>query len=148
MGDLINYLINAPWFYGLFLVSTIVGAAGSYVVFLALTRIMRITMADAKGDDWWYTGFWTGVFERFFFTCGIGLLGKSGGMMAAMATWIAVKGQAHYRMFSDAGRENTAKIYLGLLGSLGSLLFAIWGGYAWRGNSTLSCVLVWLKDHI
>ncbi len=47
--------------------------------------------------------------------------------MTAMIGWIAVKGQVHYSMFTRTEKANMPLVYLGLLGSLTSLLFAVFG---------------------
>ncbi len=132
-------LYGAPWFYGLIVVSTICGAIITFLVFLLLVWWTGATLKKAMSEEFTYTGILTGVFERFFFTCAIGLLGASGsGVMPAMIGWIAVKGQVHYRIFSESATRDMPQLYLGLLGSLTSLLFAILGGQFWDAGYALS----------
>jgi hypothetical protein len=134
-------LANSPAFYGLIVVSLFFGVVISFIVYVWLVRATGATFQDTLGArDWYYAGFLTGVFERFFFTCAVGLLGAGGtGVMTAMIGWIAVKGQVHYKMFTDTNnQDHLPQIYLGLLGSLTSLLLAILGGYLWDGGYALS----------
>jgi hypothetical protein len=138
-GRMIIELCGAPWFYGLIVVSTFCGAIVTFLVFLFLAWWTGATVAKAMSEEFHYTGFLTGVFERFFFTCAIGLLGASGsGVMTAMIGWIAVKGQVHYKIFSDTTTRDMPQVYLGLLGSLASLLFAVLGGYLWDAGYALN----------
>jgi hypothetical protein len=58
--------------------------------------------------------------------------------MTAMIGWIAVKGQVHYRIFSETATRDVPQLYLGLLGSLTSLLFAVLGGHLWDAGYALS----------
>lgn len=132
-------LCDVPWFYGLVVVSTFCGAILTFLIFLFLVWWTGVTLKKAISEEFSYTGFLTGVFERFFFTCAIGLLGASGsGVMTAMIGWIAVKGQVHYKIFSETGSRDMPQLYLGLLGSLASLLFAVLGGHFWDAGYTLS----------
>jgi hypothetical protein len=62
-----------------------------------------------------------------------------------MITWIAVKGQVHYKIFSEKDQHNMPQVYLGLLGSLTSLLFAVLGGYLWEHGHTLAHPLIGQK---
>jgi len=129
--------------FGLFVVSGICGAIVSFLVFLFLVWATGATVQRTINREWFYTGVLTGVFERFFFTCAIGLLGTSGsGIAPAMIAWIAVKGQVHYKIFSDTDQKNMPQVYLGLLGSLTSLLLAILGGYLWNNGYTLAHPLI------
>jgi hypothetical protein len=136
---MIQQLLGAPWFYGLIVVSTICGAIVTFLVFLFLAWWTGATLEKAFIEEFHYAGFLTGVFERFFFTCAIGLLGAIGsGVMTAMIGWIAVKAQVHYRIFSETASRDMPQLYMGLLGSLTSLLFAILGGYLWDAGYALN----------
>src|SRR5262249_2743164 len=113
--------LNAPWFFGLIGVSGIAGMVGSFLVFLGLLAATGMRFRDIVNAEWFYTGFLTGVIERFFFSCTIGLMaadGNASAIVGAMMAWIAIKGQVHYRMFSDQTTKSIPQIYLGLLGSL------------------------------
>jgi hypothetical protein len=127
-----EFLISSSLIYGLIIVSGILGAATSFFVYLLLVWATGTTIRLTLDREWWYTGFLTGVFERIFFTSIIGLLGTNGsGAATAMIAWIAVKVQAHYNIFSRPDKQEMPRVYLGLLGSLGSLLLAVLGGYFW-----------------
>jgi hypothetical protein len=136
---MIDALFGAPWLYGLVVVSGIVGAIATFLIFCFLVWFTGVPALEAMSSEWRYTGVLTGIFERFFFTCAIGLLSANGsGVMTAMIGWIAVKGQVHYSMFTRTEKTNMAQVYLGLLGSLTSLLFAILGGYLWNAGYALN----------
>jgi hypothetical protein len=138
-GRVFNALYEAPWFYGLVVVSGVFGAIVTFLIFLFLVWFTGAPLKEAMSLEWRYTGILTGIFERFFFTCAIGLLSANGtGVMTAMIGWIAVKGQVHYSMFTRTEKSNMPQVYLGLLGSLTSLLFAILGGYLWNAGYALS----------
>jgi hypothetical protein len=127
-----EFMMNSPVAYGLIIVSGIFGAIISFFVYLLLVWATGTTLKLTMDREWWYTGFLTGIFERIFFTSVIGLLGTSGsGAAPAIIGWIAVKVQAHYNIFSRSDRQDMPKVYLGLLGSLASLLLAVLGGYFW-----------------
>jgi hypothetical protein len=131
---------NLPWVFGLIGISGLVGMVGSFLIFMVLLRATKTRFGDVVDREWLYSGFLTGIMERFFFTAAIGLLGADGNassVVSAMIGWIAIKGQAHYRLFSEPANVNIPKIYLGLLGSLGSLMFAAGGGFAWTHKWTL-----------
>jgi hypothetical protein len=132
-------ICDSSWVYGLLVISGLLGIVGSFIFFLVLVLVTRSSPRQIMDPEWWYTGFATGIVERFFFTTAIGLFGTQGsGLLTAIIGWIAVKGQVHYRMFSESGSRDLAQIYLGVLGSLGSLLFAILGGFAWSSGYTLA----------
>ena len=80
-------------------------------------------------------GIMTGVVERFFFTLLIGLFGPSAVASAAIA-WIGIKGQVHYKMFTDKNPDHLPRIYVALLGSMISLIFAFAGGAIWCAGPT------------
>ena len=129
-----EFMTNSPLAFGLIIVSGIFGAIVSFIVYLLLV-LATGTTPELTNREWWYTGVLTGIFERIFFTSIIGLLGESGAATAIIA-WIAVKVQAHYNIFSRADNHDMPKVYLGLLGSLGSLLLAVLGGYFWYNGHT------------
>jgi hypothetical protein len=132
-----EFMTNSPLAFGLIIVSGIFGAVISFLVYLVLVWATGTTIKLTMDREWWYTGFLTGILERIFFTSIIGLLGTSGsGAATAIIGWIAVKVQAHYNIFSRDDRADMPKVYLGLLGSLGSLLLAVLGGYFWYHGHT------------
>jgi hypothetical protein len=131
-------MMGSSWIFGLIIVSGIFGAIISFLVFLFLVRATGVTVQLTINREWFYTGLLTGIFERFFFTCTIGLIGTGSGVAAGMITWIAVKGQVHYKIFSENDQHNMPQVYLGLLGSLTSLLLAVLGGYLWEHGYTLA----------
>jgi hypothetical protein len=134
-------LCDSPAFFGLFVVSGLFGAIGTFVIFLILVKLVGSTY-QTMDQEWFFTGVLTGIFERFFFTTALGLLSSTGsGLLTAMIGWIAVKGQVHYKMFSEAGKSDMKPVYLGLLGSLTSLLMAVFGGYLWSAGYTLRHLL-------
>jgi hypothetical protein len=68
-------------------------------------------------------------------------------VLAAMIGWIAVKGQVHYKIFSDGSKTADMRpVYQGLLGSLASLVFAIGGGAAWDSSLSLKAIVDALKQ--
>jgi hypothetical protein len=125
---------NVPWIVGLVGVSGVGGLIGSFLIFLGLLGATKMRFRDVVDREWFYSGFLTGIFERFFFTLTIGMLSpdkNAVSIVSAMIGWIAIKGQAHYRLFSEPNNKDIPRIYLGLLGSLGSLLFSVAGGFTW-----------------
>jgi hypothetical protein len=131
-------VMGSPCIFGLFVVSGIVGAIISFLVFVFLVWATGETLQSTMKGDWLYSGVLTGVFERFFFTGALGLI-RGSDIVAAMIGWIAVKGQVHYQIFTQKDPEqNMSRVYLGLLGSLASLLLAVWGFYLWDTGHTLA----------
>ncbi len=124
-----GYVLSIPWVFGLGIVSGVGGAVGTFIFFVILRRITGATVR-VRSKEFFYAGFVTGVIERIFFTCLVGLFGPNGIAPAAIG-WIAIKGQVHYKMFSEEDNLDLPRVYLGLLGSMASLLFAIIGGYLW-----------------
>jgi hypothetical protein len=129
---------ESEWFFGLILVSGIIGALGSAGWYWLLSKL---TVGCGSGkevfdQDHWVTGVLTGVVERFFFTVIIAT--DLSGAAISMVAWITVKSQMHYKIFSsDAPGKDVGRLYLALLSSIASLLFAIAGGVAWRDGWTL-----------
>jgi hypothetical protein len=139
--------LNGPWIFGLFGISFAAGIVDSFLIFIMLLVFTPTRLGEIVDREWIYSGFLTGIMERFFFTVVIGLLaadGSASSVVSTMVGWIAIKGQAHYRLFSEPANINIPKIYLGLLGSLGSLLFAVGGGFAWTHHWTLDHFLAFL----
>ncbi|MCO7516806.1 hypothetical protein NJF44_18470 [Pseudomonas guariconensis] len=155
-------ICDSSWFLGLVVVSGVLGAIGTQIAFLMMWYVKELIVAQKKGravresagsdvhgennkeglSDFIFTGVLTGIVERFFFTLAIGLLGTSGVVQAAIA-WVAIKGQVHYRIFTDDKSGDTdgsglLRAYLGMFGSLVSISFAIWGGVIWQDCHTLS----------
>jgi hypothetical protein len=130
--------LHKPWFFGLFVVSFAFGIVGSFLFFLFLRWLTGAQGENIFTRSFLYTGFFTGVVERFFFTMIIGVLGFNG-IAQAIVTWIAIKGQVHYQMFSGTREHpaDLARAYLALLGSIGSAIFAILGGYLWTEDWSL-----------
>jgi hypothetical protein len=133
-----EFIMGSPCVFGLIVVSGILGAIIAFAVFRFLVWATGAQVAQTITREWFYTGVLTGIFERFFFTCAIGLLGSGSGITPAIIGWIAVKGQVHYKIFAEADQHNMPQVYLGLLGSLTSLLLAILGGYFWYNGHTLA----------
>ena len=142
-------LFDTPWAFGLVVISGAAGMIGSLILFLGFRNATGAKSEKLLSREFFYTGLLTGVVERFFFTIIIGWLGTNGIAQAAMG-WIAIKGQVHYKMFSDASRVDMPRAYLGLLGSLSSLVFAIAGGFVWQENLSAhdlwQCLLATLHD--
>jgi hypothetical protein len=138
-----SFLLDTPWAFGLLMVSGIGGAIGSFAFFLIFRSATGATSETLFSREFFYTGLLTGVVERFFFTILIGWLGTNGIAQAAVG-WIAIKGQVHYKMFSDATKVDMSRAYLGLLGSLASLVFAIAGGYLWSQGWSAPSLSRWL----
>lgn len=146
---MLGYLLNAPWFFGLVVVSGIIGAIGAHFFFLiyrflarkAVHKFAPVNEEDLVerlySRDFLLTGVLTGVAERFFFTLVIGLLGPSGVASAAIG-WVAIKGQLHFKLFTDHQRKDIPRAYVGILGSLSSISFSALGGFAWENCFTLS----------
>jgi hypothetical protein len=119
-------IMGSSWVFGLIVVSGIFGAILTFLVSLLLVRATGASVKVTINREWFYTGVLTGIFERFFFTCTIGSVGGGSGVVAGMITWIAVKGQVHYKIFSEKkDQHNMPQVYVGLLESLTSLLFAV-----------------------
>lgn len=142
---MLTFFLEIPWAFGLFVISGIAGIFGSFVFFLTFRYVTGATSERLLSREFFYTGFLTGVVERFFFTILIGWLGTNGIAQAAVG-WIAIKGQVHYKMFSDAANVDMSRAYLGMLGSLSSLVFAIAGGYIWNQGVTAHKLAEWLSS--
>jgi hypothetical protein len=84
-----SYVLNSPWVFGLIVVSGLVGIIGSFIFFLVLLCATGAKAENIWSREFFYAGFLTGVVERFFFTCIIGLLGSSG-IAQAIVGWIAI----------------------------------------------------------
>lgn len=134
---MLDHLLNTPWAFGLIVVSGVGGMFGSAICF----QLIRFVTGAPAGDfrEYIYSGFLTGVIERLFFTLATGWLGYNGIIQGVIA-WVAIKGQVHYKMFSEQSNKDLGRVYTGLLGSLASLLFAIAGGYIWNENVTWQCL--------
>jgi hypothetical protein len=130
--------MDKPWIFGLIIVSGIAGQIFAFTVFRFLVWATGAPAQPINDREWWYTGVLTGIFERCFFTCVIGLIGGSNGAVAGMIGWLAVKAQVHYKIFSENNLQNLPQVYVGLLGSLASLLLAMFGGYLWEHGHTLA----------
>ncbi|MGH1439200.1 MAG: hypothetical protein ACRBBR_03720 [Cellvibrionaceae bacterium] len=131
-------IINQPWFAGLILVSIIFGSLGSAFYFWLLALCFG-RLKEAFDKDFWITGILTGVIERIFFTCIIAS-GISGAAISMIA-WITIKAQLHFKVFTDEGGD-VRRLYLALLGSIGSLLFALAGGMIWKNEIN---IFFWLN---
>ena len=132
-------IIHQPWFSGLILISIVIGSLGSALYFWILAVCFgRVEEAYDKDGDYWITGVLTGVIERIFFTCIIAS-GISGAAISMIA-WITIKAQLHFKVFTDESGD-VRRLYLALLGSIGSLLFALAGGMIWKNEIDL---LLWL----
>ncbi len=142
---MLHTLLDTPWIFGLITVSGIAGMFGSFAFFLIFRVATKATSETIFSREFFYTGFLTGVVERFFFTVLIGWLGTNGIAQAAVG-WIAIKGQVHYKMFSDSSNVDMSRAYLGLLGSLSSLVFAIAGGYIWCQGISATTLGEWLAS--
>ncbi|WP_428420482.1 hypothetical protein [Methylibium sp.] len=138
-----HMLLDTPWAFGLVVVSGFAGILGSFLCFLVFRSATAAKAEKLLSREFFYTGFLTGVAERFFFTLLIGLLGTNGIAQAAVG-WVAIKGQVHYKMFSDGSKVDMSRAYLGMLGSLSSLVFAIVGGYVWKEGFSAQKVCEWL----
>ncbi|MBA56772.1 MAG: hypothetical protein CMK89_20145 [Pseudomonadales bacterium] len=123
--------LNSPLVNGLIIVSGVGGLIGSFVFFMIFAFVTGAEREPILSREFLYTGIMTGIAERFLFTMFIGLMGYSG-IASASIGWVAIKGQVHYKIFTDSDRNDLPKAYLGLLATLSSLVFAIVGGYVWR----------------
>lgn len=126
------------WTVGLVGVSVILGHFGTaaFVRFLDL-RIAkeRIHRGDQPQSEtpWahvpqWLSGLTVGMVERVFFTTIIA--GNLSGTAIAMIGWTALKGAAYWNAF---GGEYRAHAFVGLLGSLVSMLFSVIGAFICTG---------------
>jgi len=140
---MLAFVLDTPWALGLIVVSGIGGIVGSFVFFLIFRYATGAASEKLLSREFFYTGILTGTVERFFFTILIGWLGTNGIAQAAIG-WIAIKGQVHYKMFSDTNNVDMSRAYLGLLGSLSSLVFAIAGGYIWNQGLSADKICKWL----
>lgn len=129
-------VLNTPFINGLVLVSGIGGLFGSYAFFIIFSWCTGIKADLPFNRESFYSGVVTGIAERFFFTTLIGLMGY-GGIAAAIIAWVGIKGQLHYKIFTDTDEKNLPRAYLGILGSLASMTFAVVGGYVWHESVTL-----------
>ena len=145
-----NSIVDSSWFFGLVVVSGAAGAVGTLIFFSVfwVLKVLVVCMGHKSGEDesdedkndtfveFLFTGVLMGVVERFFFTFAIWALSGNGAFQAAI-TWVAIKGQVHFKIFTENSR-GVPRAYLGLLGSLVSMTFAILGGYFWAKGVTLS----------
>lgn len=62
-----EYLVSAPWFLGLVVVSGVIGAIGAFIFYLFI-RYVTGAGNDEKiwSREFLYSGFATGIVERFF----------------------------------------------------------------------------------
>jgi hypothetical protein len=111
-----THLVGATsWQLGLIGISGVYGQIGSFVAFLCFKFVAKeLKWSDLKyltvwkrdtgrallDSGWLYTGLFTGIAERFFFTVLIALLHNSG-IASGLVGWIAIKGQVHYRIFTE-----------------------------------------------
>jgi hypothetical protein len=101
-----SYVLNSPWVFGLIVVSGLVGIIGSFIFFLVLLCATGAKAENIWSREFFYAGFLTGVVERFFFTCIIGLLGSSG-IAQAIVGWIAINDLVkHGQRYSIDGIED------------------------------------------
>ncbi len=84
------------------------------------------------------SGFLTGILERIFFSFLFYSVGGNGFAPAAIA-WIAIKGQVHYKIFSDS--NDLPRVYLAILGSIISLSFATLGGLCLQQEAISQAIL-------
>lgn len=135
-----RYILNSPWIFALFIVSGLIGAIGAYLLFRFIVYLTGADKSKVMDKEWRYTGVWTGIFERAFFTSYISFV-DTNGIGQTMMAWIAIKGQVHYKMFTDGGPDKMPSIYLSLLGSLSSLMFVILAEVALRNNISISSIV-------
>ncbi|QID16271.1 hypothetical protein G3580_00705 [Nitrogeniibacter mangrovi] len=141
-----DFVLHSSWFFGLICVSGVAGAVGSFLVFVALDWLVR-AKSPIVCREFVFSGLLTGIAERFFFTLAIGLFG-AGGIAPAAVGWVAIKGQVHYKIFSEAGTADLSRAYLGLMASLASLSFALVGGYAWAQHVTVARLIAFLAGGV
>ena len=128
---MIEAIFLTPWMLGLIVVSGVMGLFGGFSFYI-LIRIATGAKEKIWTREFLYTGVLTGVVERLFFTALLGWFGKEGVDVGSAAIgWIAIKGQVHYGIFSKRKSRYLSRAYIGILGSIGSLLFAFAGGYFW-----------------
>jgi len=132
------------FFIGLVLISTV---GGVILTFLWHWLLLWIEGNGIKEKictrEFLITGVLTGIVERFVFTLIVGLSGV-GGAAAGAVGWVALKGQLHYHIFThDPDNSDVVSAYIGILGSMVSLVIAFIGGvfmsvdYTWV--SSLRC---------
>lgn len=95
-----------------------------------ISSIEKATGVSVK-DPWrdpnaphWFVAELAGLVERIFFTIVVatGLTGVA----PAMIAWIGIKGIVHWQVFKDdLGNQNIAFSFIGVLGTMVSLLVAI-----------------------
>ena len=126
------------WTVGLVGVSLILGHFGTraFVRYLDL-RVSNETIdggEDLEGEPpWahvpeWLSGLAVGMVERVFFTTIIAV--NLSGTAIAMIGWTALKGAAYWNTF---GNQYRAHAFVGLLGSLISMLFSVIGAFICNG---------------
>ncbi|OQX33444.1 MAG: hypothetical protein B0D91_14410 [Oceanospirillales bacterium LUC14_002_19_P2] len=120
--------IVEPWMMGLIIVSCLLASLGSYLFYILLALITNLEKKPFN-ENILITSILTGILERAFFTCLIGF--GIQGVAIAMIAWITIKSQLHDKALID-NHINVKVVYLGVLSSMGSLFFAIFGGVLWR----------------
>ena len=114
---------------GLVGISGVVGAIVTPIFVRVVEKcISKAIPNPAAGTPGWIPVL-TGVVERLFFTIAIAF--DSSVSAAAMIGWCALKGAAHWNSFTEEAKPHT---YLGFMGTLVSMIFAVIGGLWCRGT--------------
>jgi hypothetical protein len=121
------------WGIALVGIAVIVGWIGTGM-FVCVLNLFLPSRQDSQAPPWqgvpnWLSGPLTGIVERIFFAVVVAT-GLSGSAIA-MVAWTALKGAVYWNAF---GREFKAHVFVGLLGSLVSMLFAVLAGFVCNGT--------------
>lgn len=127
------------WLIGLILIAGVIGTAGCRIVVFSLNQGLQYwrrknKMAMNAQAPWssvprWLSATTMGIAERLFFATAIGV-GLSGTAIS-MVAWTALKGAAYWNAFDE---DHKANVFVGLVGSLTSMLFAILAGQICNGE--------------
>jgi hypothetical protein len=143
-----HFILNS-FSCGFVIFSGIFGIMASFICYLLLRIAIGVKSEYIFTRHFFYSSVLTGIFERILFTLAIGLFKFEGSVISAAVGWIAIKGQLHYKIFTDKGigqGEGLAKCYLGLLGSISSIVIAMIGGRICISNVTLDIILMMHKN--
>ena len=72
---------------------------------------------------YWLTAYLTGILERIVFS--IAITYDISGVMIGMVTWNLIKLQAHWGLFTVEGARDVTRTYIGIVGGLLSMFFAV-----------------------
>lgn len=127
--ELVSNAVVLRWFVGLVGISGFLGAIVTPAFISVVERRLPAVDPDPfAGQPGWLPAL-IGVVERLFFTVLIAFDSSVSG--PAMIGWAALKGAAHWNSFNAEAKPHT---FLGFMGTMVSLLFAVLGGLWCRGK--------------